>query len=242
LKSLERLKDAIFIALIFGVFGLILALIGMLNYLAAVLITGLGASCLVLWELKHVSKISLFEITVFLFGGAVSVFFSVFSPFIFLFAFLTLVVSKKFPVSFLCFFLGLGLGAGVEVLYKRDLLSFFFNLVCAIAFDSAAFYVGSAFGGYKLAPSISPNKTWAGVFGGALAFLTVALGWHVLIKKLRISFLLLPVFYVCGDLLKSQVKRCLGIKDFSLIFKSHGGIIDRVDSNLAGLILVNAAM
>jgi phosphatidate cytidylyltransferase len=118
--------------------------------------------------------------------------------------------------------------------------------------DTAAYFTGKALGKHKLAPTISPGKTWEGVAGAMLAIIVVA---YLLTMFLDlndenvISFIILCViaiiFSVAGDLFESMFKRRAGIKDSSQILPGHGGILDRIDSLLSaspiffsGLLLV----
>jgi len=113
--------------------------------------------------------------------------------------------------------------------------------------DSAAFFAGSAFGRRKLAPSISPGKTWEGVAGGAVASAIYAIIWATLDAGLQarvqgeiwIPFLagalLLCALSVVGDLLESALKRQAGAKDSGRLLPGHGGVLDRIDSATATL-------
>ncbi|MDR3353059.1 MAG: phosphatidate cytidylyltransferase [Zoogloeaceae bacterium] len=114
--------------------------------------------------------------------------------------------------------------------------------------DTSAYFAGRAFGGRKLAPNISPGKTWAGVWG-ALAGVAVygaILTWQFLpwrwlssnqimvrISLLMFAFLALSILGILGDLLESLLKRQAGLKDSSAILPGHGGVLDRVDSMMA---------
>ncbi len=94
--------------------------------------------------------------------------------------------------------------------------------------DVSAYYVGKSFGKNRIAPRLSPNKTWEG-FLGSLLFGTV---YSVLVFKSFVLAILLVLSAFFGDLFKSFIKRQVGIKDFSNILGSHGGVIDRFDSLL----------
>lgn len=100
--------------------------------------------------------------------------------------------------------------------------------------DSLAYFVGRAIGGPKLAPSISPGKTWSGAIGGAVAALigggAVSLAYHGRISLLLLGLaLILSVFSQIGDLFESFVKRRFQVKDSSHLIPGHGGFMDRVD-------------
>ncbi len=107
-------------------------------------------------------------------------------------------------------------------------------LLIVWAADTGAFVAGKLFGRVKLAPQISPGKTWEGVIGGLLtvAVLAAAGGW---LFDLRIGVLVpfclaIACASVVGDLTVSMFKRTSGLKDSGAIFPGHGGVLDRVDS------------
>jgi phosphatidate cytidylyltransferase len=110
------------------------------------------------------------------------------------------------------------------------------------AADSGAYFVGSRYGRRKLAPRISPGKSWEGLAGGlvAAALLAVAavpvlgLAWSQL-PALVVLVVLTVAMSVLGDLFESLLKRHAGIKDSSDLIPGHGGMLDRVDSLLAAL-------
>ena len=119
---------------------------------------------------------------------------------------------------------------------SADLLSFFFLILMGA--DTAAYYVGRTFGKHKLAPSISPGKTWEGVIGGlAASLLLAALAHYWFFRELPLK-LALPLAAVMtglgilGDLTESALKRGAGMKDAAKILPGHGGILDRLDSLL----------
>lgn len=113
--------------------------------------------------------------------------------------------------------------------------------------DTAAYFVGRAFGRHKLAPSISPGKTWEGAAGGGLAGLIYATICAMLNPDLQarvqgtswVLFLggvaLLCVAGIVGDLFESALKRQAGAKDSGKLLPGHGGVLDRVDSATAML-------
>ena len=109
----------------------------------------------------------------------------------------------------------------------------------AIVADSAAYFAGRRFGRHKLAPSISPGKTREGALGGALAVAAYAVllatpegpGLAVTLA----AFLALFVLSVLGDLFESWLKRRAGVKDSGQLLPGHGGVLDRIDSQLAVL-------
>ena len=114
-----------------------------------------------------------------------------------------------------------------------------FSLVVILAADVAAYFAGHRWGRRKLAPQVSPGKTWEGVVGGVCGALLVAslgaygLGWPVwAIAPLAV---VTAGFSIVGDLTESLMKRHTGLKDSGSVFPGHGGLLDRLDSLSAGL-------
>jgi phosphatidate cytidylyltransferase len=127
--------------------------------------------------------------------------------------------------------------------------------------DIAAYFAGKAWGGRfsrgKLAPSISPGKSWEGVWGGMAGVLVLAFAWRWMDQAWSMAvpslyshlasrgwwFLLIAVLFlsgmsVVGDLVESLIKRSAGVKDSSHLLPGHGGVLDRVDAVLPTLPLV----
>jgi phosphatidate cytidylyltransferase len=125
---------------------------------------------------------------------------------------------------------------GFAPLLSKHLLSFFFLVI--MGSDAAAYYGGRMFGRHKLAPSVSPGKTWEGAIAGMLASLLLAAAahyWFFLNLPLKFALPLAAVMNivgVLGDLTESALKRSAGAKDTAQILPGHGGILDRVDSLL----------
>ena len=112
------------------------------------------------------------------------------------------------------------------------------------ATDTGAYAVGRALGRHRLAPRLSPRKTWEGAAGGfvAGAAATAGAAWALDLRSgdgaitgaaLLVAALALPLAAQAGDLLASAIKRRLGAKDFSRLLPGHGGLLDRMDSLLA---------
>ena len=102
--------------------------------------------------------------------------------------------------------------------------------------DVGGYVFGSMIGGPKLAPKISPKKTWAGLIGGVFLAAVVCGGFVYLMDANKNIVLLftavaavLAVIAQIGDLCESAIKRYLGIKDSSNLIPGHGGIFDRID-------------
>lgn len=110
-------------------------------------------------------------------------------------------------------------------------------------FDTGAFFAGHFFGRHKLAPGISPAKTWEGVFGGLVLSIAAALLFTV--RPLGVAWylaillgVLIGIAATLGDLAESLIKRQTHVKDSGQIMPGHGGILDRVDSLLFAVIVV----
>ncbi len=110
--------------------------------------------------------------------------------------------------------------------------------------DSAAYFAGRRFGRRKLAPVISPGKTWEGVLGAWLAVTFYALVLHFAWPKIcghdcllqaLTAFWALFALSVVGDLFESWMKRQAGVKDSGALLPGHGGVLDRIDSQIAVL-------
>lgn len=98
--------------------------------------------------------------------------------------------------------------------------------------DIGAFFAGRAIGGPKLAPTVSPNKTWAGLVGGVISALALGLvlaRFAGLPLQLAVASPILAVIAQIGDLYESALKRAAGVKDSGNILPGHGGIMDRLD-------------
>lgn len=123
-------------------------------------------------------------------------------------------------------------------------------LMCVVWLaDSAAYFVGKKFGKRKLAPVLSPKKSWEGVFGGLVVvwiYATIARACHWFAFEISWLGMMLMVSVLTfvsigGDLLESWFKRVAQIKDSSNLLPGHGGVFDRVDSMIA-LLSVSAAV
>jgi phosphatidate cytidylyltransferase len=132
-------------------------------------------------------------------------------------------------------------------------VNFLLSVLCVVWMaDIAAYFSGRAFGKRKLAPAISPGKSWEGVYGGVAGVLLLAFTWQwldaqfsfdspslfLLLRQrlglggLLLAALLLTALSVVGDLFESLVKRAAGVKDSSALLPGHGGVLDRVDALL----------
>jgi phosphatidate cytidylyltransferase len=140
--------------------------------------------------------------------------------------------------------LGVGwVGGGLaHLLLLRDVpgdgrLLIYTTLLTVFADDTAAFFVGRAIGRHRLAPAISPGKSWEGFVAGTLA--GVAVAFFALYEQDVVTTgeslvlgLAIALAATLGDLFESAVKRDLGVKDSGRLLAGHGGVLDRVDSLL----------
>lgn len=113
-------------------------------------------------------------------------------------------------------------------------------LVLVWVADSGAYFAGRTFGRNKLAPLVSPGKTWEGVFGALFACALFAFGYArfldmqgAVMGNFILVCLVTVLFSIAGDLLESLMKRQRGVKDSGTLIPGHGGILDRIDSLLA---------
>lgn len=152
-----------------------------------------------------------------------------------------------------------GLAAAALVALPAVLVAFALGIV--ICTDTGAYFTGRAIGGPRIAPAISPSKTWAGLLGGMTAaglfgaagagFIVrigsalapahgTALPWQALLAGFAIGAVL-AVAAQSGDFFESWLKRRAGVKDSSSLIPGHGGVFDRVDGLLPVAIIVGAA-
>lgn len=119
----------------------------------------------------------------------------------------------------------------------RDNVIFLFLVVWAS--DISAYLAGRAFGGPRLVPAISPNKTWSGALGGLVGAMLVGLlaamvfTSDISLARVLLVAALLGLAAQAGDLLESWIKRRFGVKDSSGLIPGHGGLLDRLDGVLA---------
>ena len=130
-------------------------------------------------------------------------------------------------------------------------INFLLSVLCLVwAADIAAYFGGKAFGRHKLAPTISPGKSWEGVWSGMAGVLVLGAIWILLERNLQVdsaslyarlqeragvvglvlALVFLSAMSVVGDLVESLVKRGAGAKDSSGLLPGHGGVLDRIDA------------
>jgi len=147
-------------------------------------------------------------------------------------------IKRSTSAVFITFYLAV-LGGFILLLANHpDGATRIFALVALIACnDTFAYIAGVLIGKHKIAPSISPKKSWEGLIGGAIAaVIGGSVIFHYLFETTWYVGALIGVMTVvtatCGDLIESAIKRDLAIKDMSNLLPGHGGIMDRLDSAL----------
>ena len=140
------------------------------------------------------------------------------------------VIYVALPFSFA---LGLPKYSSIENTFSQEVI-FLFILIWSS--DTFAYLVGKFFGKHKMAPKISPKKTWEGYIGGVVLTLVLSYFVEQYQPQLRGNWMvvgfLIAAFAPLGDLVESQLKRNFGVKDSGNIIPGHGGVLDRLDSFL----------
>ena len=131
-------------------------------------------------------------------------------------------------------YISLGIGAIVWLYTWISPIAALWLIVAVWGVDVGGYLVGTTVKGPKLAPKISPNKTWSGLLGAIIFSVLISWGFaHYVIPERSLlvvaSGAVLAVVAQCGDLLESKIKRYLQIKDSSNLIPGHGGMFDRVD-------------
>ncbi|MFD1611934.1 phosphatidate cytidylyltransferase [Sphingomonas tabacisoli] len=148
-------------------------------------------------------------------------------------AFFVTIITRKprlgFGIAYVAF-------PALALLFLRGqeggLLLTLWTLATVWATDIGAYFAGRTIGGPKLAPTVSPNKTWAGLIGGVVAaFVLGLILWRFAGLEIQLVFAspILAVIAQIGDLYESWLKRQAGVKDSGTILPGHGGVLDRLD-------------
>jgi phosphatidate cytidylyltransferase len=145
--------------------------------------------------------------------------------------------QQRRPLAFAGYLVLLPAGLAMAALKPLEML---LVLVLVWIADTAAYFAGRAWGRHKLAPSISPGKTWEGAAGGLAGALAYALICGTFVEGVVwVPYLaaaaLIAVLSIFGDLFESAAKRQAGLKDSGTLLPGHGGILDRIDSATAAL-------
>lgn len=150
-------------------------------------------------------------------------------------------ISAMGMLSLLCTWVGL---VSLKALLPNGALVIMLIIMVA-AVDVGAFFTGKLFGKRKLAPALSPNKTWEGVWGGVTLNVSVSIVFAILLNRYVQPFapidyaifaalaLIVAFFSVVGDLAESMLKRNRELKDSGSILPGHGGLLDRIDGLMA---------
>ncbi|MDP9057004.1 MAG: phosphatidate cytidylyltransferase [Pseudomonadota bacterium] len=160
------------------------------------------------------------------------------------------------PAARACWFAAglIYVGVAAEVLWRAEFHDVLIIVLCVIATDIGAYFSGRSFGGPKIAPRISPSKTWSGLVGGmlasgltfwtAMAWLDRVISLHNFAFMLRFvaTGALIAIIAQAGDFFESWMKRRAGVKDSGHLIPGHGGLFDRIDGLLAVLFVAGIMM
>lgn len=144
----------------------------------------------------------------------------------------------------------IGLAAFSLIILRETPIDLLAVMASVIATDTGAYFAGRAIGGPKIAPNISPSKTWAGLGGGMVASALAMIAIHETMRDfspggwlmLATFGALLAIVAQAGDFLESAMKRKAGVKDSGHLIPGHGGLLDRLDGLLAVAVLMLALM
>ncbi len=131
-------------------------------------------------------------------------------------------------------YISLGIGSLMWLMIVSSPITVLWLLLVVWGVDIGGYFVGTSIRGPKLAPKISPNKTWAGLFGGMMFAAAISgsyaygIGWEEY-TTITIIAIILAVAEQIGDLIESAIKRRVGVKDSGDIIPGHGGVFDRID-------------
>ena len=148
-------------------------------------------------------------------------------------AFFIVIVRHRPPLALGTIYVGLPVLSLLLIRQQHDGLVYaFWTMALVWVTDIGAYFAGRAIGGAKLAPAISPNKTWAGLIGGMVLAALFGVAMHFaygLALRLTLASPLLAIAAQAGDLYESWLKRRAGVKDSGTLLPGHGGVLDRLD-------------
>jgi len=148
-------------------------------------------------------------------------------------AFFVVIVTQRPPLALGILYCGLPVLSLLLIRRQEEGLVYaFWTMALVWVTDIGAYFAGRAIGGAKLAPAISPNKTWAGLIGGMVLAALFGIVMHFaygLALRLTLASPLLAVVAQAGDLYESWLKRRAGVKDSGNLLPGHGGVLDRID-------------
>ncbi|RDE05073.1 phosphatidate cytidylyltransferase [Sphingomonas aracearum] len=148
-------------------------------------------------------------------------------------AFFIVIVTRRPQLAFGAVYVGLPILALLLIREEPRGIEFtFWTLAVVWAADTGAYFSGRTFGGPKLMPRVSPNKTWAGLGGGIVAAGLFGVAMHYgtgLPLRMVLASPALAVLAQAGDLYESWLKRRVGAKDSGTLIPGHGGVLDRLD-------------
>ena len=150
-------------------------------------------------------------------------------------------ISDKRPPRFITISIGsfliISAWLSLSILVEYDRWLLIFGIIAVCLADTFAWFFGKNFGKTLLAPKISPNKTWEGILGALFVLLIFATFiWGIYLQDTYPHWLVIVIvaticaLSVLGDLVESTFKRQAGVKDSGIVFGSHGGLLDRIDS------------
>ncbi len=229
-------------------------IIGKYGCFALILIAALGASYEYYSLVKGNKSVSSLLLSLILSAAMVcfGAFLPNYSEYLMIFAVLILFIENMFNKEpdassgalsvwgfiYISFFASLGL----QIIFKEAGMYIIVTAIASCALcDTAAYFIGSAFGKHKLSPQISPNKSVEGAVAGFITAIIVFLIGLLFVKNVHfpnktlfyaLGGVVVGIFGQFGDLAASIVKRRYNVKDYGNIFPGHGGFLDRIDSYL----------
>jgi phosphatidate cytidylyltransferase len=148
-------------------------------------------------------------------------------------AFFIVIITNERTLALGTIYVGLPILSLLLIRHQKEGVAWtLWALALVWATDIGAYFAGRAIGGPKLAPTISPNKTWAGLAGGVLLASAFGAAMHALYGlplRMTLATPLLAVIAQGGDLYESWLKRRAGVKDSGTLIPGHGGVLDRLD-------------